>query len=119
MTDDLADDSSSMNLGSRIPALQETVKNVAELATKLDPSGISIRFLNYDQDTNFDNLTSVDDIQLKTKIVPYSGDTRLGQKLQTKIVNHITERARNNALVKPVIVAIITDGEVRQIDFFT
>lgn len=102
-----------MTLGNRIPALQETVKNVAELATRLEPSGISIRFLNYDQDWDFNNLTSVADIEQKTKMVLYDGDTRLGQQLQAKIVSPILQKARNGSLRKPVIVAIVTDGEVR------
>jgi hypothetical protein len=48
------------------------------------------------------------------KMVPYSGSTRLGQKLQSKIVRPITKKAKDNALLKPVIVAIVTDGEVRE-----
>jgi enterochelin esterase-like enzyme len=103
-----------MTQGNRIPALQDTVKNIAKLATKLEPSGITIRFLNYNQDTGFDHLTNADDIELKTRMVPYNGDTRLGQKLQSKVVGPIMKRAKENALIKPVIVAIITDGEVRQ-----
>jgi hypothetical protein len=102
-----------MTKGNRIFALQETVKNVAKFAIQLEPSGISIRFLNYDQDTNFDNLTDLNDIEGKTKMVQYDGDTRLGQKLQSKVLRPIIKKANDNVLHKPVIVAIITDGEVR------
>jgi hypothetical protein len=112
-----ADDSSSMTEGNRIFALQETVKNVAKFATQLEPSGISIRFLNYDQDTNFDNLTDLNDIECKTKKIFYNGDTRLGQKLQSKVISPIVKKAKANVLRKPVIVALITDGEVRPGDF--
>jgi hypothetical protein len=108
------DDSSSMTQGNRIPALQETVKNIAKWATQLEPSGISIRFLNYQSDTNYDHLTSADDIEQMVRKVPYDGTTRLGQKLQSKVVGPITKKAKDNVLLKPVIVAIITDGEVRE-----
>jgi hypothetical protein len=108
------DDSSSMTRGNRIPALQETVKNIAKWATQLEPSGISIRFLNYKSDTNCDHLTSADNIEQIVRMVPYSGSTRLGQKLQSKVVGPITKKAKDNALLKPVIVAIVTDGKVRE-----
>jgi hypothetical protein len=108
------DDSSSMTRGNRIPAMQETVKNIAKFATQLEPSGISVRFLNYNSDTNYDHLTSADDIEQMVRRVPYNRSTRLGQKLQSKIVGPIVKKAKENALLKPVIVAIITDGKVRE-----
>jgi hypothetical protein len=106
------DDSSSMNQENRIPALQETLRRVAEFATKLQPSGISIRFINFNRDGDFDNLTEVDDVAAKSHI-DYSGNTRIGQMLQFKVVGPLLRRANSNSLKKPVIVAIITDGEVR------
>jgi len=108
-----ADDSTSMNIGNRIPALQQTIKCVSEIATILEPSGMSIRFLNSTQDGNFNNLTNVNDIMQKVQMVDYNGYTLLGTQLRDKIVNPmIIQRAENNTLKKPVIVAAITDGEV-------
>jgi hypothetical protein len=102
-----------MNTGNRITALQETVKRVSEFATYLEPSGMSIRFLNFEQDGNFNNLADVNDIMQKVQMVDYDGTTKLGQWLQIKIVGPmILEKAENNTLQKPVIVAVITDGEV-------
>ena len=73
-----------------------------------------IRFLNYKSDTNCDHLTSADDIEQIARMVLYNRSTRLGQKLQSKVVGPITKKAKDNTLLKPVIVAIITDGEVRE-----
>ena len=102
-----------MNTGNRITALQETIKRVSEFATYLEPSGMSIRFLNFEQDENFNNLADVNDIMQKVQMIDYEGNTRLGQWLQIKIVGPmILQKAENNTLQKPVIVAVITDGEV-------
>src|SRR5438034_566827 len=77
-----ADDSSSMKTGNRIFALQETIKKVAEIATVLEPSGMSIRFINSRRDGRFDHLTDMDDIMEKVQTVEYNGDTKLGTNLQ-------------------------------------
>jgi hypothetical protein len=93
--------------------VQETVHNIAKFATKLEPSGISIRFLNFDQDGDFDYLNDLDDINRKVKMVKNNGPcTMLGIELNHKIVRHIVNKAKSNVLKKPVIIAIITDGEV-------
>ena len=102
-----------MKEGNRITALQETIKRVSEFANYLEPSGMSIRFLNFDGDENFDNLADVDDIMQKVQMVNYDGNTKLGQRLQMKIVSPmILQKVDNNTFQKPLIVAVITDGEV-------
>lgn len=104
-----------MQSGNRMQALQETVHNIAKFATKLEPSGISIRFLNFDQDEDgeFDNLNDLDKIDQKVKMVGSHGPrTRLGVELDQKVYMPIVKKAKSNALKKPVIVAVITDGEV-------
>jgi hypothetical protein len=104
-----------MQSENRIPALQETVHNIAKFTTKLEPSGISIRFLNFDQDEggDFNNLNDPDDIDRKVKMVNNHGPcTMLGIELNQKVVRHIVTKAKSDVLRKPVIVAIITDGEV-------
>jgi hypothetical protein len=112
VVNDFVDDSTSMHTGSRITALQKTVKCVSELAIILT-SGISIRFLNFKQDGNFNNLTDLNDIMQKIEMVKYDGNTKLGYWLQEKITGPmIMEKADENKLEKPVIVAIITDAEV-------
>jgi hypothetical protein len=102
-----------MKTGNRIMALQETIKNVAEVATVLEPSGMSIRFINSRDDGNFDHLTDVDDIMKKVQRVEYKGDTKLGTNLQLKVASPmVLEKANNKTFKKPLIVAVITDGEV-------
>jgi len=97
-------------------ALEETLKRVAKFATVLSEDGISIRFLNYDGDNNseFDNLAKVKDIDKKFARIQCVGSTKLGTILNNKIVEPmILSKAREKTLRKPVIVVIITDGEVR------
>jgi hypothetical protein len=96
-------------------ALEETVRGIAEFVKELEESGLSIRFINFshDQDGNFDNLTDLDDIDRKVKMGKYDGGTMIGLQLHQKIVSKIITKAKSRLLKKPVIVAIITDGEVR------
>jgi hypothetical protein len=104
-----------MQSGNRIKVLQETVHNTAKFANKLEPLGLSIRYLNFDQyeDGEFDYLNDLDDIDRKVTMVNSNGrSTRLGVELHQKVVRHIVTKAKTNVLKKPVIVAIITDGEV-------
>jgi hypothetical protein len=99
---------------NRMPTLQDMLERVAKFATILNPDGISIRLLNYvgDENGQFDHLRTVEDVK-KLARVPCEGDTRLGQVLNKKIVKPmILEKAVNGTLRKPVIVVIITDGEV-------
>ena len=105
-----------MEQEDRMLALEETLKRVATFATVLSEDGISIRFLNYDDDKNseFDNLTIVSDIEEKFARIQCVGDTKLGTILNAKIVEPmILSKAREKTLRKPVIVVIITDGDVR------
>src|SRR5947207_14592171 len=98
-----------MHSGNRISALRETIKSVSEFATYLEPSGISIRFLNSERDGNFNNLADVNDIMQKVQMIKYNGITRLGQLLEAKIVGPmIIEKAETSALKTPVIVLVIT-----------
>ncbi|OCL09002.1 hypothetical protein AOQ84DRAFT_272414, partial [Glonium stellatum] len=110
----LCDNSSSMEQENRMLALGETLKRVAAFATILSDYGISVRFLNYDEDCNgeFDNLTKLRDIEKKLGRVPCGGDTRLGTVLKDKILKPmVLSKARRDMLKKPIIVVIITDGE--------
>lgn len=101
----------------RVEALKSTLQRVSQVATVLEPSGISIRFLNHQHDENgdFDNLDDVNLIMTKVNIVYRSegGATRLGTVLNRKIVlPMIINKLQQRSLEKPLIVLIITDGEV-------
>lgn len=110
------DDSGSMNFGNCIPALNDTLQQVAHFATILQPKGISVRFLNHDEGNagKYDNLTDAHDIAVKVSSVPFTGNTRLGSVLNDKIVRpRIINKITSGKLERPVFVVIITDGQVR------
>ena len=107
------DNSYSMTQAKRRAALEDTLQRVAKFATKLEPSGMSIRFLNFSQDREFNNLNDVEDIMRKVRAVDYDGPTRLGQILYFKIVVPLVfQKEGQNTFTKPIIVMVITDGEV-------
>jgi hypothetical protein len=98
-----------------MPALKDTLERVATFATILSTDGISIRLLNYnkDGDGDFDHLKTVKSVAQKLEKIQCSGDTRLGTILEKKIVKPmILEKATAGTLKKPIIIVIITDGEV-------
>jgi hypothetical protein len=98
-----------MKIGDRIPALIRTLQSITAWATLLEPSGVSVRFLNYSGDMNdkFDKLSSQEKIANIVYNVKLGRYTRLGTALQEKILEHRAGRS------KPLIAVIITDGEVR------
>lgn len=108
----LCDDSGSMKIGDRIPALIKTLQSVSAWATLLEPTGIALRFLNYSGDMNggFDNLKSQEKIADMVYNIPLGKFTKLGTMLQEKVLQYRAGRG------KPLIVVIITDGEPDQED---
>ncbi len=110
------DDSSSMTDDEQcIPTLKDTLRRVAEFANILEPGGISVRFLNYAED--FDGLANANEVEKKVAKVPFSGNTRLGEVLDCKIVQPmIIQKIRKQKLKKPVFVVLITDGQVSRFD---
>jgi hypothetical protein len=114
----LLDDSASMTIDDRLGVLQDTLQRVTKFATILQPEGISLRFLNYGNDGDFDGLKEEKDIMSIVKSVNASNGTPLGEKLHKKIVQPmIIDKAIAGCLEKPVIVVIITDGEASYPDF--
>jgi hypothetical protein len=109
-----------MRHGSRRQALEDTLERVAKITTHLEPLGISLRFLNYNQDGGFNKLVDEEDIKKKVKGVKSEGPTKLGTVLNEKIVQpFIIQKAIEGSFKRPVIVIIITDGEVGLSNFTT
>jgi hypothetical protein len=97
----------------RIGTLKDVLRRVTEIATIIEPSGISIRFLNYRHDSRFDNLTNMSFIKPKIDQVKFHGWTRLGSVLDEKIVQPmVMKKVEAGTFTKPLIVVMITDGEV-------
>lgn len=107
------DDSGSMNRNGRIPALKALLARVSKITTELDTDGIDIRFLNFTNDAGFNNLRTTADIQNAVAQVAFRGDTRIGTTLRKKILEPLVyAKIRTKSLQRPVLVTIITDGEV-------
>lgn len=107
-----------MTQGKRRQALNETLWRVADIATLLSPDGISVRFLHYNELMpldRLDNLKTSREIQDRLDKVYWNGPTPLGLKLaQTIVEPMIIDKVKRDELAKPVIVVVITDGEVSQ-----
>lgn len=98
-----------MTTGNRIEVLEDTCQRVADIATFLQPQGISLRFLN--SSGNFDGLVHKEDIKKKVHSVQYDGVTQLGTMLQSKIIQpFIVDKINTKNFTKPLITIIITDG---------
>ncbi len=111
------DNSKSMLQEKRREALTATIQRVAEIATLLSPDGISVRFLHEDPDNpneQSDNLKTMIQIKYRVGGIVWIGGTPLGSVLNNKVVEPmILQKARTDQLKKPVIVVVITDGQVR------
>lgn len=109
-----------MKLGDRIPALNRTLQGVAHWATKLEPHGISLRFLNNvdDEKGDYDHLSDLQVIENKIYNLHVGGGTKLGTVLRKKViepmVKRVVERSESNQQLKPLIAVVITDGKVIQ-----
>lgn len=104
-----------MKFGNKISALNKTLQSVSFWATKIEPSGISLRFLNHARDDReqFNFLTDADQIDDLIADVNPRGPSRLGTMLRNKIIQPLEKRAKgSDGKIKPRIIIIITDGGV-------
>jgi hypothetical protein len=105
-----------MELDDRIEALKDTLKRVLKFATVLSPEGISVRLINDNRrndDSKWNGLKTVDDVMRKVNKVDYKSGTPLGTSLYSKVLSPLVmDKARAGKLQKPVMVVILTDGEV-------
>ena len=108
-----------MGINQRMDALKQTIKQVANIAIALKETsqhdgGISIRFLNYENDGHMNNICSVADVEQALYGVGPYGATELGTQLKKKILEpflvNVLEKAKRK-LERPLLVTIIMDGE--------
>ena len=110
-----------MGRGSRVDLVKLTLDRVKAIATsvgRFDQSGINIRFLNYANDASgdFDNMTDPTSISQRVGNVYQTlrGGSQLGGRLYSKIIiPFIYERVKGGRFDKPLVVVLITDGQVR------
>uniref|UniRef100_A0A0K3CPW9 VWFA domain-containing protein n=1 Tax=Rhodotorula toruloides TaxID=5286 RepID=A0A0K3CPW9_RHOTO len=109
----LVDDSGSMAFeenGSRIDDAKLIVSRVATASTLFDTDGISVFFLN--SPVVGQAVTNEQQAQALVSSVQFSGLTPLGTALNQKILQPLViQPAYSNALRKPVLIILITDGE--------
>ncbi|RYP39598.1 hypothetical protein DL767_002146 [Monosporascus sp. MG133] len=109
----LLDDSSSMRTeenGLRISALHTFLKRISAIARLFDPAGISIRFINHDEE--YDSVTDEATINQIISEVSFDGGTMIGTMLKNRIVDPlVVQPAQAKQLKKPVLIIMITDGQ--------
>ena len=100
-------------------ALKGTIKQVAKIAISLKETsqhdgGISIRFLNNENDSHMNNICTVTDVEQALSGVYPCGATELGTQLKRKVlvpfIVNVLEKSRKK-LERPLLVTIITDGD--------
>ncbi|KAF8469942.1 hypothetical protein BDZ91DRAFT_847171 [Kalaharituber pfeilii] len=106
------DDSGSMDYDGRKDALRTLIGRIAKITNYLDTDGIDVRFINYHNDSGYNNLAEPADADTIIRSVPFQGSTPLGTKLMEKVVKPmILSKITSGTLKKPVLVCIVTDGE--------
>ncbi|KAJ3015206.1 hypothetical protein HKX48_004715 [Thoreauomyces humboldtii] len=108
-----ADDSGSMiaaENGERVDDLNLIVSKVAEITSLFDQDGISVRFMNSDQQGN--NIRSEAQASQLVRAIKYMGTTPLGTQLDAKVIQPLVlAPVRSGNLPKPILVIVVTDGE--------
>ena len=102
----------------RVESLKQTLTSVAKIAIALNEpeqnGGISLRFINHQNDGQMNNITSVSEIEKAISKVQFSGGTALGTQLRRKVLEpFLVDRLerQKRKLDKPLLITIITDGE--------
>lgn len=107
------DDSGSMKLDARYDVMRNTILTISDVCTAFRDQGISIKFLNFKGDKDFNGIRDRRDLDKIIKSVYPKGGTRLGTVLRNKIVEPlIIQKAKEKTLERPVLVTVITDGQV-------
>lgn len=93
--------------GQRIATLKSTMKEITSVYDLANPKGIrSIKFLNAKK--GLQNIKS-SNWRKKFEVHDYNGMTRIGTSLQKKILDKFVWESK---MIKPLLVMIITDGDV-------
>ena len=102
----------SMLVDDRFDDQKAVVQRISRIAHTYNRSGISLRFINYSDDAGYNHLPQSRINSTFTNVFP-NGNTKLGTKLMEKvIIPFVIDPARKMELKKPILISIITDGEV-------
>jgi len=107
------DDSGSMKLDGRYDMMRNTILTISDVCTAFRDEGISIKFLNFKGDKDYNGIQDRGRLDEIIRGVNPKGGTRLGTVLRNKIVEPlIIQKAKEKSLERPVLVTVITDGQV-------
>lgn len=106
-----ADDSGSMAGALFDKTLRELVHRIIPLATRLNENGVKLRFINFNGDANMDAIKE-DQVDAILNGISPCGGTMIGAALDRKVVQPLITNLGVVASLNPMLVTIITDGEV-------
>jgi len=107
------DDSGSMKLDGRYDMMRKTILKISDVCTAFRDEGISIKFLNFKEDKDYNGIRDRRRLDEVICNIHPKGGTRLGTVLRNKIIEPlIIQKAKEKSLERPVLVTIITDGQV-------
>lgn len=99
---------------SRFHNLRRLVSRISQIAQSYHTSsggGISLRFVNFKNDSGFNHLPPRLADEALQQVHP-RGSTRLGTQLLQKVIEpFVIQPARERKLNRPVLVVVVTDGE--------
>lgn len=95
--------------------MQEMVRRIAKITGLFETEGIKVRCINSTQDGEFNNIRTLEDVEAVMSKIRFNGThTRIGTRLWDKILKPLVfDKIDSNSLTRPLIVSIITDGQVR------
>jgi hypothetical protein len=106
------DDSTSMHKESRFSTLKTIVRRIALICSAYNASGITIRFINAQNDAGFNGIRTEEQVETCLDTVDLAKGTPLGTRLFEKVVHPlIVQKAQRGELRRPVVVSVVTDGE--------
>lgn len=103
-----------MDSGQRIEAAKELIRRVTSITTRLDPSGVRVRFFNWREDGEFNGVGTKEEVEKILDTVEFEGgSTRIGTEMRRKILEpFVYAKLRNGGLLRPLLITTVTDGEV-------
>lgn len=105
-----------MQKEGRYDSLLQIVSRFGPIATAVNRAGVSLRFINSKVDAELNGIQEPDIMDAIFSSIRPRGFTPIGTNLRRKIIDPFLAGLRNSDAdpKKPLLVVIITDGEVIQ-----